>query len=148
MFPELKSGIDFSNISTEVEQLIRTVVGGVGGAMDSIMNAVTSAVSIVVNVVIGLIFSLYVSLWSVIISLWSVFVSLAACAFGGVVSCVIFAIGGHGAVGLAMLAAGMVCAGLSIFMFLGCKAATKGIVILTKKIAIWIKNCFMRKEEA
>lgn len=62
MFPELKNGIDFSNISTEVEQLIRTVVGGVGGAMDSIMNAVTSAVSIVVNVVIGLIFSLYVLL--------------------------------------------------------------------------------------
>lgn len=62
MFPELKSGIDFSNISTEVEQLIRTVVGGVGGAVDSIMNAVTSAVSIVVNVVIGLIFSLYVLL--------------------------------------------------------------------------------------
>lgn len=62
MFPDLKNGIDFSNISTQVEQLIRTVIGGVGGAMDSIMNAVTSAVSIVVNVVIGLIFSLYVLL--------------------------------------------------------------------------------------
>ena len=62
MFPELQNGFDFSNISTQVEQLIQTVLGGVGGAVGSIMNAVTSAVSVVVNVVIGLIFSLYVLL--------------------------------------------------------------------------------------
>lgn len=62
MFPELESGFDFSSISTQVEQLIRTVLGGVGGAVGSIMSAVTSAVSIVVNIVIGLIFSLYVLL--------------------------------------------------------------------------------------
>lgn len=62
MFPELQNGFDFSNISTQVEQLIRTVVGGVGGAVDSIVNAVSSVVSVVVNVVIGLIFSLYVLL--------------------------------------------------------------------------------------
>ena len=62
MFPELKEGFDFTNISTQVEQLIRTILGGVGGAVDSIMTVVSSAVSIVVNVVIGLIFSLYVLL--------------------------------------------------------------------------------------
>ena len=62
MFPELQKGFDFSNVSTQVEQLIRTVLGGVSGAVDSIMNAVTSAVSVLVNVVIGLIFSLYVLL--------------------------------------------------------------------------------------
>lgn len=62
MFPQLQEGFDFSTISTQVEQLIKTVLGGVGGAVDSIMNVVTSAVSVVVNVVIGLIFSLYVLL--------------------------------------------------------------------------------------
>lgn len=62
MFPELQNGLDFSNISSQVEQLIKTVIGGVGGAVGSIMVAVTSAVSVVVNVVIGLIFSLYVLL--------------------------------------------------------------------------------------
>lgn len=62
MFPELQNGFDFSNISTQVEQLIKTVIGGVGGAVDSLMSAVTSVVSVVVNVVIGLIFSLYVLL--------------------------------------------------------------------------------------
>lgn len=98
--------------------------------------------------VVAVVFSLYIALWSVIISLWSVFASLATCSFGGVAACVVLSIEGWGMTGVAMLAAGMVCGGLSIFMFLGCKAATKGIVILTKKIAIWIKNCFMRKEEA
>lgn len=94
------------------------------------------------------ILSLYVSLWSVIISLWAVFASLAACSVSGVLACTVFAIGGNIASGVAMLAAGIVCAGLSIFMFYGCKAATKGTLILTKKIAIWIKNCFIKKEEA
>lgn len=95
----------------------------------------------------AVIFSLYVVLWSVIISLWAVFVSLAACALGGVIGCVIFTVSGNSVSGIAVLAAGLVCAGLSIFMFYGCKAATKSTLILTKKIAIWIKNCFIKKEE-
>lgn len=96
----------------------------------------------------AVILSLYVVLWSVIISLWAIFVSLAACALSGVIECVIFTVSGNGISGITVLAAGFVCAGLSIFMFYGCKAATKGILILTKKIAIWLKNCFIKKEEA
>jgi len=96
----------------------------------------------------AVIISLYVSLWAVIISLWAVFASLAACSVGGVLACIIFAIGGKGFSGLAMLAAGLVCAGLSIFIFYGCRAATKGFLLLTKKFGIWIKNCFIKKEEA
>lgn len=97
---------------------------------------------------IAVIFSVYVSLWSVIISLWSVFVSLVACAVGGVVACAVLSVTGSVYTGVAMLSAGLVCAGLSIFMFYGCKLVTKGILILTKKIAIWLKNCFIKKEEA
>jgi len=96
----------------------------------------------------AVILSLYVSSWAVIISLWAVFASLAACSAGGVLACAVFAIGGNGAAGIAMLAAGIVCAGLSVFMFFGCRAAAKGVLILTKKIAVWIKNCFIKKEEA
>ncbi len=92
--------------------------------------------------------SLYASLWSVVISLWAVFGSLIGCAFGGVVAGIVIACSGNALSGIAMLAAGIVCAGLSIFMFYGCKAATKGVLILTKKFAIWIKNCFIKKEEA
>ncbi len=98
--------------------------------------------------VFAVILSLYISLLSVIISLWAVFASLAACSVGGVLACVIFIVGGNDASGIAMLAAGIVCAGLSIFMFYGCKIATMGVLMFTKKIAIWIKNCFIKKEAA
>ncbi len=96
----------------------------------------------------AVILSLYVSLWAVIISLWAVFASLAACAIGGVLAWVVFAMEGNGASGLSMLAAGFVCAGIAIFMFYGCKAVTNGTLILTKKMAIWTKNCFIKKEVA
>ena len=98
--------------------------------------------------VFAVILSIYVLLWAVMISLWSVFVSLAACSIGAVLACVVFTVGGNGVSGVATLAAGVVCAGLAIFMFYGCKAATKGTLILTKKMAIWTKNCFIKKEEA
>lgn len=98
--------------------------------------------------VFALILSLYISLWAVIISLWAVFASLVVCSVGGVLACVIFTAGGNTASGVAMLSAGIVCAGLSVFMFYGCKAATKGILMLTRKTAIWTGNCFVKKEEA
>lgn len=97
---------------------------------------------------IAVILSLYISLWAVIISLWAFFASFVGCSIGGVMACVVFAVGGNGASGFAMLAAGIVCAGLSIFMFYGGKAATKSILMLTKKIAIWTKNFFIKKEAA
>lgn len=90
--------------------------------------------------------SLYVSLWSVIISLWAVFVTLAACALGSVVIGLGFAFGANYLSGLAMVSAGVVCAGLSIFMFFGCKAAANGSLLLTKKILFLIKKCFTQKE--
>ena len=94
----------------------------------------------------SVIFSLYVTLWSVVISLWAVFASLAACAFGCVAACFVFVFSGHTLSGLALLAAGIFLAGISIFAFFGCKAATRGTVLLTKKTALSIKHCFIRKE--
>lgn len=98
--------------------------------------------------VIAVFFSLYVVLWSVIVSLWSVFVSMIACALGFVASGIGFTCGGYVLSGVAMMGVGVMCAGLSIFVFYGCKALTKGIVIFTKKLTVWTKNCFIKKEEA
>lgn len=58
-----------------------------------------------------------------------------------------FAVGGHGAAGLAMLSAGLVCAGLTILLFFGCMGAMKGILRLTKKITLWTKDRFIKKED-
>lgn len=98
--------------------------------------------------VFAVIFSFYIVLWSLVVSLWAVFVSLIACALGGVVAGIVFAINANGFTGMAMIGAGFVCAGLAGFLFFGCKAATKGVLLLTKKIALGIKNGFMKKEEA
>ena len=48
--------------------------------------------------------------------------------------------------GIAVIAAAMVCAGLSIFAFLGCAAATAGAARLTKIIFFSIKRLFFKKE--
>jgi len=97
---------------------------------------------------IAVILSLYISLWAVIISLWSVFGALTACSFSGIASGIVFICNGNGLTGAAMIGAGLICAGLSVFMFYGCKTATKGILILTKKLVLWTKSCFIKKEEA
>lgn len=98
--------------------------------------------------VFAVVLSVYAALWSVIISLWAVFASLAACGFAGVVAGMIFAFTGNTVQGLVIIGAGLVCAGLSIFLFFGCKIITRGIGVLTRKIVIGIKNQLINKEEA
>lgn len=93
---------------------------------------------------VAVIFSLYIALWSVIISLWAVFVSFVGCFIGGLVAGILIACTGYVLPGIAVLAAGFICAGLSIFAFYGCKAVTRGFLLLTRKTAVWIKNCFMK----
>ena len=95
----------------------------------------------------AVILAVYVSVWAVIISLWAVEVSLAGAALGGAVSAVIACFQGNGIAGVALLGTGLVCAGASIFWFFGCKAVTKGILLLTKKTALSIKTLFIGKEE-
>ena len=90
--------------------------------------------------------SVYAVLWSAVISLWAVFASLAACGLGGVLGGIVSACWGKAAPGMVLVAAGLVCAGLSVFMFYGCKAATMGLVWLTKRITVGIKHCFIKKE--
>jgi uncharacterized membrane protein len=119
------------------------------GVMEIILLALGSPiwVSLLISF-LAVIFSLYVTMWAVVISLWSVFVALAACAFAGILSGFVFAITGHGLVGIAMIATGLVCWGLSIFAFFGCKAVTKGSAILTKKIVLAMKNRLKKKGAA
>ena len=93
----------------------------------------------------AVVLTLYISLWVIVISLWAVFASLAACGLAGVAGGIGFACGGHVLPGIALSGAGLVCAGLAILLFFGCRAATKGTAILGKKIFILIKKCFRKK---
>lgn len=96
----------------------------------------------------AVVLAVYAAAWSVIISLWAAFGALIAGSLTGLVAGIALACLGHIPAGMTMLAAGMVCAGFSILMFHGCKAATKGILILTKKSAAWLKNRWIKKEAA
>ena len=94
----------------------------------------------------AIVLSLYVSLWSVIVSLWAVFGALAGTSFGAIVCAVGCFFKGDILAGIAVIGAGIACTGLSILMFCGCKAATNGTILLTKKIALRIKNRSKEKE--
>lgn len=92
--------------------------------------------------------SVYIVIWSLTVSLWAVAVSFAAGALGGAAAGIAFFCRGEAPQGLAMLGAGFVLAGLAIFLFFGCRAATKGAWLLTKKITRGVKRLFLRKERA
>ena len=90
--------------------------------------------------------SVYVVIWSAVVALWSIEVSFAACSLGGIISAAIFVFQENILTGIAMLGAGICCIGLSVFLFFGCIAVTKGILLLTKKITLGIKTLFVGKE--
>ena len=96
----------------------------------------------------SVIFSLYATLWSVIVSLWAVFGSLIGSAAGVLIGGVCFIAVGYMPSGIFLIGASLFCAGLSVFLFYGCKAATKGSVWLTKRSVLWTKNLFIGKEKA
>ena len=96
----------------------------------------------------AVILAAYVVVWAAIVSLWAADASLAAGSLEGVLSAAIFAVRGNALTGLAMLGAGAFCAGLSIFLFLGCKEATRGTLLLTKKTALGMKSLLIGKEES
>lgn len=94
---------------------------------------------------LAVVFAVYLVIWSVVISLWAVFVSLVACALVGLSQVVGFVFFGLADYGIFILGASLIFAGLAIFAFFGCRLATKGVALLTKKIFVGIKYCFMKK---
>lgn len=92
--------------------------------------------------------SLYAVLWSGIISLWAVFAATVGSAVGCMAGGVLFLFTAGVPVGLACVGVGIFASGLSIFLFFGCRAATRGILLFTRQLGIWIKRLFLRREEA
>ncbi|MBE6928565.1 MAG: DUF1700 domain-containing protein [Ruminococcaceae bacterium] len=81
--------------------------------------------------VVSVVFSAGVSLWAAVISLWAVFGSVVAAAF----SCILMGIGSaFDTHGIAVFCGGLVCTGVSIFLFFVCSLATKWLWLLTKKV--------------
>ena len=92
----------------------------------------------------SVVISLYAVLWSLVVSLWAVLVSLFVCGPSGLIAFIVFLFTGNGIAGLAYLGAGLVCSGLSLLLYFGCKSATKGSLILAKSVVLWIKKLIVR----
>ncbi len=97
--------------------------------------------------IIAVIISLYAVIWSVIISLYAVLISLIAGAIGGVLFFIGLLVSGKSLSAFAVLGASIFVVGLALLTFIACKKATRYILLLTKKITIFIKQCFLIKEE-
>ena len=97
---------------------------------------------------LAVIFSVYVSLWAIIVSLWVVFVSVIAAGMGVILLGFAKIKTGNSPEGFAMLGAGIAGLGVSIFICLGCKVASKGLSWLTKKIILILKNELRKGREA
>lgn len=92
--------------------------------------------------------SLYAVLWSGIVSLWAVFAAAVGSAVGCTAGGILFSFTASLPVGLACVGAGIFASGLAIFLFFGCQAATRGILLFTRQLGIWTKRLFLKKEEA
>lgn len=95
-----------------------------------------------------IIFSCYAVIWSAIISLWAAEVSIGATSIGALIIGAVAIVQGNVLPGIAMFGIALICAGLTIFFFFGCKEVTKGILILTKKAALGVKSMIVKKESA
>ncbi|MBP5236008.1 MAG: DUF1700 domain-containing protein [Clostridia bacterium] len=96
----------------------------------------------------AVILSLYIALWAVVISLWAVEVSIWVCVPAAITLGIVCAVRGHAAAALGMFGIALFCVGFSVFFFVICVAASRGLVRLAKAAVLGLKARFARKEES
>ena len=97
---------------------------------------------------LAVVISLYAVLWSLVAVAWAVFAAFAGASLGAIALGVCVIVFENLWVGIAMIGVGLVMAGVGVFAYIGSIYATKGIVKLTKVIAVGIKKRFVKKEVA
>jgi len=91
---------------------------------------------------IVVVLALYISAWAVVAALWVADVAFAISPLGGVICAIVFGCQGYGGGAAFMVACGLCCGGLSIFLFFGCKQLTKWVCLLTVKMEKGVKTFF------
>lgn len=94
----------------------------------------------------SILLSIYISLWAAVVSLWAADLCFILSAPAGLVLSLILLFNGQAANSAFMFGCAFIFAGLSIFLFFLCLYASKGLIILIRKIATGIKNSLIRKE--
>lgn len=92
--------------------------------------------------------SVYLSVWAVLLSLYAADLAVAVTGLAGGVALVRMLMAGQTAEGILFLGGGLVCIGLAILLFFGMNQLTKGLVWVTKRALLALKNSFVRKGAA
>lgn len=92
--------------------------------------------------------SVYLSVWAVLLSLYAADLAVAVTGLAGGVALVQMLMAGRTAEGILFLGGGLVCLGLAILLFFGFNQVTKGLVWVTKRALLALKNSFVRKGAA
>lgn len=94
-----------------------------------------------------IVLAVYIVLWSAVVVLYAADLSLAAGCLAGVGGGVVLASVGQPVQALLFMGAGLVCAGLAVFLFFGCNAAAAGTAKLGGLCLRRIVSRGKRKEE-
>ena len=89
--------------------------------------------------------ALYAVLWALVVCVYATGIGVSACCPAGVALGIALFVMGSPAAALVWLGGGLVCGGLGILLFFGCKGATKGAWRLSKWMVLAIKRCFVKK---
>lgn len=92
---------------------------------------------------VGTLFSLYMSIWGIIIALYAVVFTFAASSISLFLASISHFGVGNIAGGVFLVGTALVCAGVSILLFIASNWIAKGILILTKKVWIKLKSFFV-----
>ena len=93
--------------------------------------------------VFAIVIAIYAVIFSLVVSLWAIDFSLVLCGIAGTIAGIIYLAQGASAL---ILGGSIVCIGLGILLFFGCKEFTKFSIFLSKEIVKGIKNMFINKE--
>ncbi len=93
-----------------------------------------------------IILALYIVLWAGVVTLWAVELCFAAGGVAGLPLSFVYMAHGDVTNGVMTLAYALVFAGLAMVLFFGCREASKGTVVLTKRFTSWVKTCIIRRE--
>ncbi len=95
----------------------------------------------------AVVISLVASAFAVIISLYAAAIAVGASTLGGIAGFITNNLLGNHHLGFALLGCGILCAGMSILMFIGMNRLTKLLLSLGKRLITVLKTRLVRKEE-
>ena len=91
------------------------------------------------------IFSVYIVFWSVVVVMFAAVLAVVLGAVAGVAGLIVFGITGNLAQAILFAGLGLICAGLTVFVYYAAKWVAKGVIFLGRSIVLGIKRCILGK---